>query len=272
MRIVRLLALCCSGFVLAAPALAASFATQVVRYTAGSNIPASYDDPTSSLGSPLRATGSGPFDGDLGPFNAPYTADQVVSIGAGGELVVRFDHQVADDSANPYGIDLLVYGNAFLGLDFNSGLADGVTFFEPARIAVSQDGTTWFDATVFADALFPTLAYSNNPNGPFGSGGTNRTSYTRPVDPSLSAASFVGLDVNQIAALYGGGGGGVGIDLAALGLPWIEYVRVWQPEGDLYASDIDAFADVPEPGAATLFGVAALALISRRARTLHPSR
>ncbi|MGH7290573.1 MAG: hypothetical protein ACREJT_05145, partial [Myxococcota bacterium] len=108
--------------------LAASFATQVVSYTAGSNATPGYVDPTSSLGSPARATGSGAFDGDITPFNAPYTADQVVSIGAGGELVVRFDHQVLDDAANLYGIDLLIYGNAFLGMDFDAGLADGTLF------------------------------------------------------------------------------------------------------------------------------------------------
>jgi len=270
MRILCLRALCSSFVVLAPPVLAAPFATEVVSYTAGSNVPAGYDDPTSSLGSPQRAPDS---FGDITPFNSPYTADQVVSIGAGGELVVRFDHQVADDSLNPYGLDLLIYGNAFLGMDYDTGLADGtLVFSEPARVAVSQDGTTWFDAAVFGDALFPTLAYSTNPNGPFGPGGSNPTSYTRPVDPSLTPASFAGLDINQVAALYGGGGGGAGIDLAALGLPWIEYVRVWQPAGDVYASEIDAFADVPEPAVATLFGVAALALTWRRARTPRPSR
>jgi hypothetical protein len=258
---------------LATPAFAVPFASEVVSYTAGANVPTGYDDPSSALGSPLRATGSGPFDGDINPFNAPYTADQVVSIGAGGSLVVRFDHPVTDDAANPYGIDLLIFGNAFLGMDFDLGLADGTIFEEPARVAVSQNGIDWIDLPLFADGMFPTLAYSSNPNGPFGSGGTNPTCYTCPVDPSVSVGDFVGLDVNAIAALYGGAGGGLGIDLAAAGLPWIEYVRVWQPAGDGYAADIDAFADVgvPEPGAVTLFGVG-LALTSIRARTRRPNR
>ena len=261
-----------ASFALARPVLALPFASEVVSYTAGSNVPVGYDDPSSSLGAPARSTGTGPFDGDVGPFNAPYTADQVVSIGAGGSLVVRFDHPVADDSANPYGIDLLVFGNAFLGVDFDSGLADGTIFAEPARVAVSQNGVDWIEVPLFADGLFPTLAYQTNPNGPFGSGGSNPTCYTCPVDPSLTAASFAGLDVNQIAALYGGSGGGLGIDLAALGLPWIEYVRVSQAAGDGYASEIDAFADVPEPGVLTLLGVALTALTCSRARTRRPSR
>jgi len=268
MRVLGLLLLC----VFAHPAFASSFATQVVSYTPGTNIPGGYDDPLSSLGEPARSTGTGQFDGDITPFNAPYTSDQVVSIGAGGELVLRFDHAVTDDPTNLYGIDLLIYGNAFLGLSFETFLADGVVFGEPARVAVSQDGSLWIDAAgLFADTLLPTLAYQNPP-GPFSSGGTIPTSFTRPVDPSLDASDFTGLGTAQIAALYDGGAGGLGIDLGALGLPWIEYVRIWQPAGDGYASEIDAIADVPEPGSATLFGVAALALISRRARTLRPSR
>ncbi len=269
MRVLGLLVLSCA---LAQPAFALPFATQVVSYTPGTNVPAGYDDPLSSLGLPARSTGSGPFDGDVTPFNAPYTSDQVVSIGAGGELIVRFDHQVADDPANLYGIDLLIYGNAFLGLSFETFLADGTVFGEPARVAVSQDGSTWIEASgLFADVMFPTLAYQDPP-GPFSFGGTIPTSFTRPVDPSLDVSDFAGLDTAQIAALYGGGAGGLGIDLGALGVPWIEYVRIWQPSGDLYAAEIDAIVAVPEPFAATLLGVAALALTSARARTPRPSR
>ena len=264
MRSVCLFFLC----VLAQPVLAAPFATQVVRYTPGSNVPTGYDDPLASLGEPTRSTGNGPYDGDVTPFNAPYLPSQVVGIGAGGELVVRFDPLVVDDPSNPFGIDLLIYGNAFLGIDFETGLADGVVFGEPARVSVSQDGSVWIDASgIFADALFPTFAYQDPP-GPFSPGGSIPTSFTRPVDPSLGAADFVGLDVAQIAALYGGGGGGVGIDLGVLGLPWIEYVRVWQPASDGYAAEIDAFAAVPEPGAATLFCVAVFALACARTRGL----
>jgi hypothetical protein len=254
-------ALAISGAIfLTSPARAASFATEVVSYLAGTNIPAGYDDPLAALGSPERWTGSGPFDGDVTPFNAPYSSDHVVSIGAGGSLVLRFDHAVLDDPSNPYGIDLLVYGNAFLGIDFDTGLADGNLFAEPARISLSQDGTSWFDVDgVFADALFPTLAY-RDPTGPFSSGGALPTSFTRPVDPSLTAADFAGLDVAQIAALYGGAAGGAGVDLANVGLEWVQYVRIWQPGGDTWSAEVDAIADVPEPGALVLVLLASGAL------------
>ncbi|HKC51298.1 MAG TPA: hypothetical protein VKF60_10940 [Myxococcota bacterium] len=272
MRAIALTALCLLSFSSASRVFAASFASEVVSYTAGANATAGYTNPGVALGSPGRATGSGPFDGDVTPFNAPYASSDVVSIGAGGSLVVRFDHQVSDDAANPYGIDLLVFGNAFLGIDFGTGLANGVVFGEPARIAVSQDGVTWFDVVgVFADDLFPTFAYQDATD-PFASGGTIPTSYTRPVNPALTAGDFAGKTTAEIAALYGGSGGGTGIDLAPLGLPWIEYVRVSQLAGDAYASDVDAFADVPEPGLVTLLGVAALGLTSSRARRSRPNR
>ena len=269
MRAIALTAVVFSS--LATRVLASSFASEVVSYTPGSNVSAGYTDPNVALGSPGRASGTGPFDGSLTPFNAPYQSSDVVSIGAGGQLTVRFDHPVADDGANPYGIDLLVYGNAFLGIDFNTGLADGTVFAEPARIAVSQDGVTWYTATVTADGMFPTLAYQDVTD-PFGSDGSIPTRYTQPVDPALGLGDFAGKTTAEIAALYAGGGGGVGVDLAALGLPWIQYVRVFQDAGDAYASDVDAFAIVPEPGAAGLLALAALGLTWSRARARRPSR
>lgn len=272
MRVLALLIVFLSAFPWSA--FAASFASQVVSYTPGSNTAAGYGDPNTALGSPGRTTGSGAFDGDVTPFNAPYAASDVVSIGAGGSLVVRFDHPVTDDAANPYGIDLLVFGNSFLGIDFGTGLADGTLIFtEPGLISVSQDGSTWFDVPgLLADgSLFPTLAYQD-PTGPFSFGGTIPTSYTQAVNPALTAADFAGLTTAQIATLYGGSGGGTGIDLAVAGLPWIEYVRVSQLASDGWSTEVDAFADVPEPPAATLFGVAALLLTWSRARTLRPIR
>jgi hypothetical protein len=276
MRAIALTVVCISAvlsFVSLSPraASASSFATEVVSYSPGSNVPAGYDNPAAALGSPGRSTGSGPFDGDVTPFNAPYQASDVVTVGAGGSLVVKFDHPVVDDAANPYGIDLLVFGNAFLGIDFDNGLADGTIFAEPGHIAVSQDGVTWFNTSVTADGLYPTFAYQD-PTGPFSSGGTIPTSYTRPVNPALGLADFAGKSTAELAALYAGSGGGAGIDLAPLGLPWIQYVRVFQDASDGFATDIDAFADAPEPSLAALLAAAFLGLTCSRARTRRPNR
>jgi hypothetical protein len=267
MRAIALTALCLLSASPVSRAFASSFATEVVSYTAGANATPGYLDPNTALGSPRRVNGEPPFESGLTPFNAPYEATDVVSIGTGGSLVVRFDHPVADDASNRFGVDLLVFGNTFYAVD-GSG-----TSAEPGRIAVSQDGVTWFDvAAVHADGeLYPTFAYQDATD-PFGSDGTVPSSYTRPVNPALGPADFLGKSTAEIAALYAGSGGGAGIDLAPLGLPWIEYVKVYQLAGDGAASDIDAFADVPEPAVGALLGVAALGLTSSRARRSRPSR
>lgn len=51
----------------------------------------------------------------------------------GGYAVYKFDEPVVNASENPYGVDFIVYGNAFWG---NS---------EPGCIQVSQDGSKWYD-------------------------------------------------------------------------------------------------------------------------------
>ena len=101
-------------FVWAVGAMASPYATQVIAYQAGSNAASGYTDPTAALGEPSRVTAGWPSgETDVTMFNAAWNTDQVVSIGAGGYLILGFDHPVYDDPNNPYGIDLIVFGNAF---------------------------------------------------------------------------------------------------------------------------------------------------------------
>lgn len=51
----------------------------------------------------------------------------------GGYAVYKFDNPIANNPANKYGADFIVYGNAF----WNNS--------EPGCIQVSQDGTNWYD-------------------------------------------------------------------------------------------------------------------------------
>ncbi len=258
------------GSLAPAPVFATSFATEVIAYVPGTNASGSHRIPLTALGEPSRTTGSG----NVTPFEAPFLASEIVSIGAGGSLTIRMGGLVEDDSANPFGIDLLIFGNAFFGRTVD-GRASGSVFREPARIAVSQDGLTFVEIpNIFADDLFPTNGWQDE-------AGTIPTDFGRPVDPSLTAGDFAGHDFAGIAALYAGSGGGTGVDLASVGLPWIEFVRVSQPAGDTWSAEIDAFADVvavPEPATGMLLSVAlgALAFGCRRrgrrcARPLAPS-
>ena len=246
----------------------------VVSFDQGTeNTNASYADPLSALGEPSRMTGgNAPFASSpsaVTPFNSPFNVDQVVSIGGGGSLVIGFDEPVTDDAANPYGIDLLIFGNAsYLDTDFPNGQAGNpaALFSETGTVEVSADGLNWVEATgVIPDGAFPTLGYTDlsDPFSP--TPGDMLSDFTKPVDPSFSAD---GLSFAQIVAGYNGSGGGAGIDLGALGLSEISFVRISNPLGSGVSPEIDAIVDVsvPAPGGVGLALLSGLAL-TRRTRT-----
>ncbi len=109
------------------PLLAQSpFATEVLEYrpAPGQFVqdPA-FNDPAAALGAPV---GGGTLDGD---------ETKAVSLGGfGGVLVLGFDHTVRDDPRNPFGLDCILFGNAFwVGGDVNR------RWGEPATIEISLD-------------------------------------------------------------------------------------------------------------------------------------
>jgi len=219
------------------------WADAVVSYTPGNASDIGNPDPyqtdgTQSLGPPSRDTG---FGSQVGVFYPAFTPSELVAVGGGGELVVRFDEPVENDPLNPFGIDLLVFGNAFftVGTQGRKSVANAA-FIEPGDISVSQDNINWHDILdVYADDLFPTLGYSDTVyTGAGNSGGTIPTDFTKPVDPSFDP---FGETESEINTAYDGSGGGTGVDLSDVELDWIQYVRVSVTSG---SSEIDAFADV----------------------------
>ena len=114
------------------------WADRVVSYNAGDGVDAGYDDASRALGSPTRVN----FFGDtVTPFNTPYWSTDIVSIGRGGQLTVAFDEAVTDDAGNPYGVDLLVFGNQFYVTNA-AGRTSGL-FQEGGTIELSADGVRW---------------------------------------------------------------------------------------------------------------------------------
>jgi hypothetical protein len=252
------------------------WAYEAVRYTPGTAISPDFvtgdlfDKPLTALGAPTRITSLDSFPSAVTPLSAPFRSTEVVTVGGGGELVVKFDEPVTDDPLNPFGIDLLVFGNAFFqgtfGFPFNpAGVATGVEA-EGGLIEVSADDSTYVAVTGAADGLFPTNGFTDVPD-PYGSAvGTMPTDFTRPVDPTFNP---IGKTFAEIIAGYGGSGGGLGIDLAATGLASISYVRITTPAGVAQPPEIDAFADVravPEPAALEIIFAGALILLGKTAR------
>ncbi|MEM1209579.1 MAG: PEP-CTERM sorting domain-containing protein [Planctomycetota bacterium] len=253
-----------AGTLAVQPAAADPFADTVVSYDPGTGFDARFTDSSAALGSPTRFTSpSSPFGGAVTPFQAAFGTDEIVTIGEGGSLVVWFDEPVTDDASNPFGIDLLIFGNSFAGLNFSNNTATGDVFGEGGVIAVSANGVDFVTVPgVDADGSpFPTLGYQDVTEPFPGDPGFVPTSFTKPVDPSLD---LTGLSTAQIAAAYDGSGGGVGIDLATVGLDSIQFVRISNPIGSGVTPEIDGFANVPEPGVVACLALGVATLVSRR--------
>ena len=235
------------------------WADNVVSYHEGSNPVSGYTDPNAALGQPSRLDDpASQWAADVTPINAPYGTSELVSIGEGGQLTVSFDSEVSDDPNNPFGIDLLIFGNAFYGWDSAGHVADGGVFGEGGTIEISNGGTSWTMVSGEPDGPYPTTGYTDWRED-WGRFGTQESDFTLPVDPTFRVAA--GMTVTQIQEGYAGSGGGVGVDIGEYGFSRITHVRIGNPIGSGVTPEIDAFADVraaPEPS--TIVMIAAIAL------------
>lgn len=261
----------CAAILGAGGVLAADpWADRVVAYDPGPQGGGPYSNASVSLGSPERFTGEGVFPRAVSMFFPAFGTDEIVRVGAGGELVVAFDEPIVDDPAHPFGADFIVFGNGgFQDADYENGLidADGSTFgVDPMRVSVSADGATFLPLGVFTEGFVPTQGYLDT--GPYSPmPGQVETDFTVPVKPGLAPSDFANRTYAQALALYGNSGGGMAIDIAPSGLSAIQFVKV-EPVGDASATiEIDAFATVPEPGNFFAALGAASVFLARRRRT-----
>lgn len=215
------------------------FAAEVVEYSPGADVPAGFDDPSSALGAPTRYTGVGEFPGAVTPFNPPYLAGEVVTIGAGGSLTLRLGTPAIDAATNPFGIDLIVFHNGgYIDSAFPEGVVGG-TFFDGGSIEVSFDGVEFFPVAPAAEDHFPTLGYLDL-RAPFTEErGDVVSDFRLPVNPAIEPN---GMNWGELLAAYDGSGGGVGIDIASVGLFEVNFVRI--TAGDGQSPDIDAVSVV----------------------------
>src|SRR5947208_15820672 len=150
----------------------AQSAGSVVSYVPGSGFSPALTKPAAALGEPSRST-PGAFGGPVDPFDPPYLPTQLVSIGAGGSLTVKFAKPVLNHPRNRFGIDFIIFGNSgFIitnSFDPNTfdwigtPATDGSLFGNnsgASRVSVSRDGAVFYElnptAALPVDALLPT--------------------------------------------------------------------------------------------------------------------
>jgi len=240
------------------------WADNIVSYEAGSGAAEGYTEPATALGEPARMTGSAPWEGAVTPFNPPWLTDQIVSLGAGGHLIVGFEQPITNDPGHLYGVDFMIFGNGgFIDANWPAGQVGGLLEEGPFSVSVSFDGIDFvtLDANC-QDAMFPTLGYSDLEDPYAVEPGLLPSDFTKPMNPALTYADFDGLTFDQIVPLYDGSGGGIPFDIAGSGLDEIFYVRVDVPDGAV-SPEFDAFVAVPEPAWACLFSLALFGALRR---------
>jgi hypothetical protein len=254
-------------FVPATAAVASTpFADHVAGYVPGAVASVTYTQATAALGSPTRYTGMGVYPSAVTPFNPAFMPGEIVAIGAGGSLTLRFDEPVTDDAANPHGLDVIVFGNTFFAdRTYPSGVVDGVFGpFADSVVEVSADGIDWRTLTGSSlNGFFPTLGYSDLADPYALAAGTIESDFTRPVNPAFDPT---GLSFSQVVAAYAGSGGGTGLDIASSGLAAVSFLRISVTSGELLIDGVSDVAAVPSPTTLVSLGLLTAAASLRRRR------
>jgi YVTN family beta-propeller protein len=127
--------------------------------------------PYNVLGPPTR-------DAAVSEYNPSYKASDILSLGYGGEIILRFDNNIVCDGE---GADFLVFENCFISWFSPRPVV------EPAIVAVSQDGEHWmtfpFDTTTLQGLAGVTPVRSTQyPTVPDSSGADGFDLADLPVD------------------------------------------------------------------------------------------
>jgi hypothetical protein len=256
---------------------AAQYAAAVVSYNAGTTPAAGFTTPSAALGSPERITGEGSFLGVVSPFNPPFLTSEIVSVGEGGQLILRLSHYAIPQATGP---EIGVFENVgLIDTNFPNGVAGSpaATFgIDSALVDVSANGTNWVSLGNIAFDI-PVTGFTDVTD-PFASiAGSVPSDFQKPFTGNLN--SFNGLRFFDAAnpdmlELLAGSGGGKWLDISGTGLSQVGFVR-FSVADDLNATsrlnfELDAVsvshaaigaAVVPEPPALSLLTIATMTIV-----------
>lgn len=262
----------------------AAHSQQFASSATGTNLSTNplYSDPSAATGQPTTLANDG-FDiyHDSLAYSAygqnPQGNNLLVSLGSSGlgSLTVKFDQApITHSDSHWFGEDFIVYSNQFfIGDNFVTPttdmsqfhLTDGTTFGTLPTVSVSSDGLN-FVTLAPADSVF----YPENPykwvgisaQNPSGWDDSHLQDFSKPVDPSLTAASFAGQTAaNAANTLYNGSAGGTAFSLAntpfaTTGIQYIRFTGAGTIDGVSRVGN--AVPAVPEMNSAWLLGVGLL--------------
>jgi hypothetical protein len=291
-------------FVAAAAALTAVSAPAARAATVASSVPAGtytmgevftasgtlFNDPAAALGKPNPIVGTGFFAGAITPFNSHYENTDLVAIGRGGTITLKFAAPVPVGAGAEIGVHTSA---SFNDVDYPAGTASGgaQTFaaleYGADRSAVVEVGDTLGHFVSLGRVKFdaPSNAFADV-NDPYLFGGSaSWADYGKPFLQPTSA--FGNKTFAQSIALLNGSAGGTWLDVpVGAGLTEVNFIRFSDPQwilpsgqiadtrtsifdatyvkkGDLF---IDGVAGVPEPGAIGAICVALTIGTARRRR------
>jgi len=243
------------GFVLPGPnQIVASIDTTGGRVHATSDFTTAGDPYADDVEVYTQGGGGGFGSGDLpgvvlGPPSGTgllIGGEDVLSLGLGGSVIVRFDDNVIVDGP---GDDFTVFENAFMT---RNGTEISVPFAEPGRVLVSQDGVTFhaLGTCNLTDPGSPPWYADCAGVRPVLSDGTGDTSHASIPSPAGAFEALIG-QLSFLAELPEGAGGD-SFDLANTPIGWARYVRIegasFVPGGvggpDTSGFDLDAVAAI----------------------------
>ncbi len=246
---------------------------------------ANYSDPTNAVGQPttLDNGGSGyiyhaslvqsAFGQDA---NTGKNLLTVLGGDGNGALTLTFNTPIVHSDAHYFGQDFIVYTNSFFqgvnaatgspyvseGDDLSQYILNGMINNPLPTVSVSADGVNF--VTVQSQ---DTLTFAENPYHWNGISGGNTSGFgalqdfSKPVDPSLTAARFTNVSAaDAINRLYNGSAGGVSFSIAGTGLSQVNYVR-FTGKGNIDGVSLVGPAAAPEPAPWVVFALGALGLV-----------